>query len=800
MTKIWFKIFFRTQKKNAFNLLINVLGLTLGLTGLILVLLYHQDEKIYNAWNPDKEEIHRVLHYTSEEGIWETSTGVEGEKFLQDIPEVEAVYLSDTWYNEDIATIDNTFIYTERILSGDTNFFTFFPFEIVAGSIDNFKSVKHKIGISEKQAQIYFGSQSVIGKTLKIGHVETEIAVVFKGNTKSYFNPNIIMHFQETFQEHWGSFSKNLFCKLKEGSSKPEVEEKMYQIFKTYDFIPSSKKAGITTEEYEERYGLFVKLEKLSETRLFSEADETGPEGKGNYQFILIMLGLSILLIVISCVNFMNLSIASAGQRAKEVGVKKTLGLPKRILMIQYVLEICIQGGIAFILALIIVECILPYFNAFLDKDISILQWNVLSNVGVIALLVSVFIGLIPSIYLSKFKATDVLKGNFSRSKRGIFIRNLMLALQFLISGFFLIGAMVIQLQVSYIMDKDLGFSGDQVVLSNMNDVKNRYKKYQLLRKELIKHPNILEITSNFRVPGGGNTNTTDASYLSTNLNISCNAMDFNYFDVVDIKMVKGRRLAEKYASDTISNILINETAAKRLGIYKDPIGKKINIGFQASGPMEVVGVVKDYHVAGFGVEIEPMFFSHWTTFNFMTQNLRTIQFKIKPENFAETMDYIEDYWKTKVDQGYPFEYTFLDKQYAETYSQYQKQKQLFLILTSIVILISLLGLFALATLTIQQRLKEVAIRKTLGASVKQIVKPLMKGYIKITLYTSVILLPVAYYFMQQWLNHFVYRIEIPWLPFIITPLLLILLVVLVVGIKALKATKVDIIKYLKFE
>jgi len=800
MAKLWFKLFFRTQKRNWVNLLVNVLGLTLGLSGLIITLLYYSDENLYNQWNPNKEHIYRVLHFTEEEGIWETSTGIEGEFYRQDIPEVKAIYLSDSWYGEEVVTIENRYVYTEGILEGDTNFFRFFPFEIVAGRLEDFKRVKSKVALSEKQAKIYFGSQRVIGKTIVINDESYEIALVFKGNAKSYFNPNIILHFQGSIRKEWGSFSKNLFCKLSPGSSIQDIEQKMYRVFKTNSFIPGSKKAGMPLDEYESRYGLFVKLEKLADIRLHSQALETGPEGKGNYQLILIMFSLSILLIILSSVNFINLSIASASQRAKEIGVKKTFGLVKKRLVVHHVLEICFQGILSLILALIVVEFILPFFNEFLNKEISILQWNVIRQVSIIALVVSFLVGIIPSVYLSHFKPIDVLKGNYARSKRGVVIRQTMLALQFLISGFFLIGAMVIKMQVSYMIEKDLGFNGDQIAMCLINKHQGRYKKYEILKKELIKHPHIQAITSNYRIPGGGNSNTTDMSYLDVNTNATSNAMDFNYLDVLNIPIVKGRGLSEQFASDTILNILINETAAKRMGIYDDPIGKKINIGFKANSPLEVVGVIKDYHIEGFGTEIEPMFLFHWKTVDFISQDLRYVQFKIKPQHLPETMDDIEEYWKTHIEQEYPFEYQLLDDHYAQTYTDYQKQERLFIILTLVVILVALLGLFALSTLHIQQRLKEVAIRKTLGASIKQIIKPLLIGYIKMTLYTSVILLPIAYFFMQMWLNNFVYRISMPWVPFIVTPLVLVVLVVAIVGIKAYKATKIDLIQYLKFE
>jgi len=211
--------------------------------------------------------------------------------------------------------------------------------------------------------------------------------------------------------------------------------------------------------------------------------------------------------------------------------------------------------------------------------------------------------------------------------------------------------------------------------------------------------------------------------------------------------------------------------------------------------------MIKDYHINGFEKKIDPMFLMHWNTYNHMRDyNFRSIQFKVKSENFSETIAFIEDYWKKNIEQGYPFNYSFLDKQFQQTFAKYQQQKRMFLILTLAVIFISLLGLFALATLSIQQRLKEVAIRKTLGASVKEIMFQLIKNFIQVVLIASVFLIPIAYYFMRNWLDNFAYRIDIPWLSFILAPIILIVLVIAIVGLKAYKATKIDLVKYLKFE
>jgi len=517
----------------------------------------------------------------------------------------------------------------------------------------------------------------------------------------------------------------------------------------------------------------------------------------------MILLSLSILLIIISCVNFINLSVASASQRAKEVGIKKTLGLSKKQLLFQYIFEIVLQGIISFVLALIIVELALPYFNQFIGKEISLLEINSLQTLFIAAILISFFIGSIPALYLSNFKAVLVLKGSISKSKKGNFARNIMLGLQFLISGFFIITMLIVGSQINYMMQKELGFDKEHVLTVDVYNIKNEYKKYKLVKDILSKNENIVDVTSSMFVPGDGFVSGTSLIHKINDkrFNAASNIIDYNYLDFAKIKLLKGRNFSKNLASDTLK-IIVNETAAKDLGIYNKPLGEKLGLGWLDDDQLgfEVIGMIKDYHFDGFDTKIKPMFMVLWTSLDYPDGWMPAIQFKIKSNNLDRTIAEIEAFWKQNVDAKYPFTYQFLDQKFAKTYDKYKKQQTMFLILSVLVIVISLLGLFALATLTIQQRLKEVAIRKTLGASVKEIMFQLLKSFLKIVVISSVILIPIAYFFMLNWLENFVYRIEMPILPFIITPIILIALVFAIVGLKAYNATKIDLIKYLKFE
>ena len=437
MIQTWFKIFYRNSKKNWLHILINTLGLTLGFAGLLIVLLFLNDEQSYNMLNPQKENIYRVVHKMPDSEVWDTSTNVEGQKYKEDIPEVESFYLSDSWYDGSVVKTEEKQLYTRNLLRGEAGFFEFFPFEVVEGSTTTFDKSRNHIALSEKQAKLYFGDESAIGKTLSLEGRDFIVTTVYTIEGKHFFMPNLVYQNAKEPTGHWGSFSKSLFLKLTSEADLKSVIKKANDVWYQNAIIPGAKKDGMPVEEYNEKYGTEIILEPLLDIRLHSTAEEAGPEGKGSYQLILIMLSLSILLIIISCVNFINLSIASATQRAKEVGVKKTLGLSKLALIRQYTLEILFQGILAYAMSLIIVELLLPSFNEFMDKEISILMPSLLLKIAGIVIAISLFIGIIPALYLSKFKSVEVLKGNISRSKKGVFARNVMLGLQFLISGFF---------------------------------------------------------------------------------------------------------------------------------------------------------------------------------------------------------------------------------------------------------------------------------------------------------------------------------------------------------------------------
>ncbi|SEB47845.1 putative ABC transport system permease protein [Tenacibaculum sp. MAR_2009_124] len=805
MFQTWFKIFFRNQKKNWLNGVVNISGLTLGFSALLLVILYLNEEKSYNQWNPDKNTIYRVNIKQAQSGeVWFTVNPGMYLTYPKEIPEIKEALMVKPFYRSRVIQYNDVSEFNSKTITTEPIFFEFFPFKILQGSVNKFSETRNNIAISEVYSKRIFKDDDAVGNSVKINGKSYFVACVYEVPKNSHYEPDLLMQFETPFAVHWGNHNNELFCKIPEGSDLASVKEKMEQIIVNV-YRRFAEEEGVSIEEFNEKFGIpTILLDKLSTIYLHNTAKRAGPSGTGNYQLIMILLGLSILLIIISCVNFINLSLASGNQRAKEVGVKKTLGFTKKSLLFQYVFEIVLQGLVSFLFALIIVELALPFFNDFMQTKISILHFKSLSILFLVVLGTSLLIGAIPALYLSNFKSIEVLKGNISKSKKGNLARNLMLGVQFLISGFFIISILIVSTQVSYMMEKDLGFDKSQVIAVDLYSIGNEYDKYKLTKEILEKQSNIIAITASMFVPGEGFVNGTALRHPINEKQFNCasNLVDYDYIKFAKLKVLKGRSFSKNIASDSINRIIINETAAKQLGIYKKPIGEKVRLGWlQDDAPsLEVIGMVKDYHFDGFDTKISPMFFTLWENFEFAKQWIPAIQFKIKPENIDVTISEIETFWKTNIDTKYPFTYEFLDKKFAKTYKKYRKEQAMFLILSIIVITIALLGLFALATLTIQQRLKEVAIRKTLGASANNIMIQLVKIFLKITLLASAVLIPTAYYFMQSWLNNFVYRINMPIWPYLLTPIILLILVFTVVGFKAFKATKIDLIKHLKFE
>lgn len=424
-------------KHNKLFTFLNTLGLSIGIAGLVFAILYWNDEHSYNAWNPEKERVYRVLVNISDYQIWSSMPTPIGESLKND---VESYNFSQGNYQDATFLYENKKEFTEKLYFADTNFFDFFPFPFIYGNPKTALSNEKKIAVSTDFANRIFGSTKALGKTLKLKDDLFVVSGVYTIPGNSSIAPDLILNnLKSEIIEHkddWGNYNFCLHLKLKVNTKPSDIEHKIRKLFYKNTILKWAKEEGLTPEEYIKQYGegKYI-LEQLATARLNSISSY--PEGNGNYQFLLIILGLSILILVLSIVNYINLATANAIKRAKEVGVKKVLGASRLNIILQFVFETVLVSIMAISLALSIVELSLPYYNDFLDKNLNIYNGLFYKKIVLVFVVIIIVAGIFPALYVSNFQMLKVLKGNFSRSKRGIWFRNVLLVLQFTIATFF---------------------------------------------------------------------------------------------------------------------------------------------------------------------------------------------------------------------------------------------------------------------------------------------------------------------------------------------------------------------------
>lgn len=800
-------IFIYNLKQSKFFSALNILGLAIGIAGIIFALLYWNDEHNYDKWNPEKDNVYQVLVQLTDMPVM-AEHPVSLKPYLENDPNVANIVFADSWYQKDKVTYKDKKEFIDKIINVESDFFSLFPFKIVKGNMSSPLENENSIAISENVAQRIFGNKNPIGQQINCLNAICTVNAVYKIPDNSSLAPNIVLRRMKDLMDpknQHGLFSYKILVKLKDPSKAELTRKLLEKAYYNEIIVLYAKQAGFTNQEMEKKVGHFkVFMEPLSDARLHSAIDGY-PEGRGNYQFLLIMFGLSILILILSIINYINMATANAIKRAKEVGVRKVLGASKSDIILQFIFETILISSFSILLALVLAEVTLPFYNNFLGKNLTMIQGQFYLQLILIFIATVLLAGIFPALYVSNFETIKVLKGNFERSKNGIWLRNGMLIFQFAIASFFIIGSNIVYKQIQYLSNKDLGFKGNQVVAINLNFPHHYYEgeapgtkifnRYNAVKQELSKIKGVDKVSTGIFSFDGSDNSLSPVLYNEVLFKQRSIGIDYGMLDLLKIKMLKGREIDPKYASDTINSVMINETSQKLMNI-KDPVGKEFLMRGQK---LKIIGVVKDFNLLSPESAVPPMVFYHIKTLD-MEENMNMIYVRLKSENIASTMGEIENFWKTKVDTDYPFKYDFVDKQYARTYEVYTKQKNLFSLLNIVVILITLFGLFALASYSIQRRMKEIAIRKTLGAETNILLKELSKQYIIYCIIGFLIAIFPVYYFLTKWLENFAFRINISIIPFISGFTILLLLTLLIVLSRAYLATKTDILKYLKYE
>jgi putative ABC transport system permease protein len=808
MLKNWITIFLYHIKNNKLFTALNVLGLSFGITGLIFAMLYWNDEQSYDQWNPEKEKVFKVFSDLGKNVIWPSNPATL-ETYLKKDPNVANVVYHD-WYQAGFFKYKGKKYNINKTFNTQNDFFELFPFESVAGNISTALQKENSVAMNQETAKLFFKEENPIGKQINYENKILTVTAVYKVPGNSSVNPDIVINqMKETLLENkddWGSFNYHMMIKLKDPNKIEAIRNKINDLYYKNKTLKEAKSEGISIDEYIKNYSSIKSiLSPLSTIRLHAIAPGM-PEGKGNYQFLLIMVGLSILIIILSIVNYVNLATANAIKRAKEVGIRKIIGASKTNIVFQFIFETVLITLFSIFLALVIVELSLPFYNEFLGKELIIFGSQFYMQLILIFIITVIFAGIFPAVYVANFEALKVLKGNFGRSKSGVWLRNSMLIFQFAIATFFIIGSYIVYSQVTYLANKDLGFKGNQVISIQWfksNDITASkkaneliFEKYQTMKSEIGKIQGVKQVSTGTFKFGGGNDSSSSFSYNGENIQAQNLAVDYNMLDLMQIKIKEGRNISEKLASDTISSMLINETALNMMK-EKNPIGKVV---VWDDKKLKIIGVVENFSLFNPQSKVPPMVFFHLKTVDWMIGNLNNIYVKIDAKDSEQAIAKIEEFWKKNMDQEYPFEYDFVDKEYARTYETYVKQKNLFSLLNIVVILIALFGLFALATYSIQRRMKEIAIRKTLGAETNVLLKELSKQYIIFCVIGFLVALFPVYYLLNKWLENFAYRIDISIYPFLIGFLALLSLTLVVVLSRAYQATRIDVLNYLKYE
>lgn len=802
MIKSWFKIFVTHSIKNKAFTFLTILGLGIGISSLIFALLYWNNETSYNKWNPEKDSVYEVLSTISTGETWGYSQAGLAKKIKLKTDKLQDYCYYLPYYTEDILLANGKNNYATNIVISQPNFFDFFPFEFIKGSKESFRKNKNEVAIEEGEAQKIFGNQNPINQTISINNEHLVVTAVFKLNELSSIKPKYVFSTidsdLQTYESEWGNYNYSLMFKCNKEDIR-EIERIGEEVLTNFKASEDAKYKGISIEEYLKEYGRFsIELQSLADARLSNKV--TGfSEGKGNRVLLQILVGLSILILVLSIINYINLSTAQAMKRAKEVGVRKVFGASKKNIVYQFVFETILITFFALLFALCLTELCLPYYNNLIGKSLVLNILDFGYYLVLIFLIVVLFAGFFPAVYIANFEELKVLKGNFSRSKNGIWVRNSMLILQFTIATFFIVSGLIVSQQVDYLSKKDLGFNGNQILSINytISNV-DKYKSYEAFKSDLSKIKGVEDINISTLSLGSGTGSSSSFSLPNSKFSTQAQnvAFDFGYLDLFKMQIIEGRDLDSNIASDSTENVLINQRAIRDLG-GNVPLGTE----FEWNGrKFKLVGIVKDFNLRSPQEEVPPMLFMHMKTVDWMSSNIMNFVVKINSENTEETIVNLEKFWKEKIDANMPFTYDFVDKKFARSYEGYIKQKKMFSILNVIVIGIALFGLFALSSFTIERKYKEIAIRKVLGAETSSLLKLLTQQYIFMVLVGFVLALVPSYYLMQKWLANFHYRIDIEWIVYVFAFFILLILTLIVVISKAFFATRLNLLNYLKYE
>jgi putative ABC transport system permease protein len=795
MFQNYLKTALRSLKKNKGFTLINIFGLTLGLSICLLIVFYVVDELSYDRFNTKADRIFRVnsnIKFGESTLSFAQAGAPMAATLVREFPEVEkAVRLSiihGTHFKKgDVRVLENGGVYS------DPGIFDVFTLPMIEGDPATALATPNSIVLTESMAKKYFNDTHVIGRTLTLddSRIRAVTGVIKDIPRQSHFNFDFFLSMTslpDARSIYFNAINTNTYLLLRPGADHKKLASKFPALLRK---VLAAQPGGWDMDAFEKSGNYFrMDLTPLTDIHLRSDrARELG--ANSDIQYIYIFSAIALFILLVACINFINLSTARSANRAREVGVRKVLGSSRRWLIAQFLSESMIVTLVATILAILTAWLLLPVFNRLSGKELVVtvhtIRWLLPALLGII-LFVGLLAGSYPAFFLSSFQPIEVLKGRLTAGFKGAGIRGFLVVFQFSVSIFLIIGTQVIYHQLHFIQKKDLGFNRNQVlIVKNVESIPNP----QLLKQEVKQLPGVTNATLSSFLPTGKKRWPNFVSTATTDVNVDFWPVDEDYIATLGMTLVRGRSFSRQFTTDSTA-MVINEAAAAMMGFAADPLNKKIYIGVHRK-EYTVIGVVKDFNFSSLRDHITPLVMM----LDRPDQNALSI--RVNTANLPALMARVEDKWN-KLSGRQQFEYSFMDQDFDALYRAEQRMGQLCVVFTSLAILIACLGLFGLSIYAAEQRNREIAIRKVLGAEVPGLVAMLSRDFLKWVVLSILIATPLAWFFLQKWLQSFAYRDTIQWSVVVTAALGALLIAFLTVGYQSIKAALSNPIESLRAE
>ena len=803
MIKNYFKTAWRNLRRNKLFSFINILGLSIGIATCFIIMLYVQSELSYDRFHKNAGDIARIIFQADINGGKINESVVMAPvaaTMKKDFPEVkDATRLLN--YGTPRISFENKAFKDDHVAIADPNFFSIFTLPMIEGDAKNALANPYSVVITKSTAIKYFGKQEVIGKTFAINNDTTlyKVTGVMEDiPAHSHFHFDIFASmkgWRDAGSDSWLGGGFHTYLLLKPGTDQQKMQARFPDMVAKYMGPQIQKGMGLSLEQFRTKGNkLGFVLQPLTSIHLHSDTSNEFEPG-GNATYVYIFGGVALFMLIVACINFINLSTAGASKRAKEVGIRKVAGSGKLQLIRQFLFESLLITFFALLIAFVLLQLALPWFNNISGKQLSIGLNPVLAFI-MLGLIVGLAAGIYPAFYLSSFKPIAVLKGKPAGNNKNFALRSGLVVFQFFISVALIIGTIVVYQQMKYIQNKDLGYNKNQVITIPNSWALGANEK--VFKQQMQQDPRVLNATMSWYKPTEPNNYNNALGYPAGNDNLIVSGVNYyvdeQYIPTLGMQMISGRNFSKDFATDS-SAIILNETAAKALGWNAETAIDKTVIRQNSSKgdnfPFHVIGVVKNFNFKSLHEAISPLYMT--------LQPEGGLIFKVTNSDISGLLAAMKTKWDSYNTEE-PFTFSFMDDYFNKAYAAEQKTGTILNIFAILTIFVACLGLFGLATYTAEQRKKEIGIRKVLGASVTQVTQMLSKEFLKLVLISSLIAFPAAWWGMNKWLQNFAYRIDISWWVFAAAGLAALAIALLTVSFQAIKAAVANPVKALRTE